>query len=489
MPDLIALSVETAPFDGRRVADLVHDWVKGLGLPPGALSVDFGLDPAGDMARTGRPPLPWPDLLARFAATAGTVRERGYGGTIARADTRAYHEAGASEAQELAAALATATAYLRALEANGFALPAARDSLSFLIVADADEFLTVAKFRALRRLWAAIEESCGLEPKPARVAAETAWRMTTRRDPWVNLLRTTVAALSAGIGGADSVSVLPFTAPLGLADAFARRLARNAQLILIEEANLGRVADPVAGAGAFETLTEALADEAWRLFGEIEREGGIGRSLATGALAGRIAATRSRREAAVATRRAPITGTSEFPDLREVPVNVLRPMPPGRDGDADAEPGFPPLPSIRAAEPYEALRDRSDARLGTEGRRRRVFLANLGTPASFSARSTFARNAFEAVGIEATGDDGFTSHDALVDAFRAARTDIACLCSTDEVYAGSAVTAAEALTRAGATHLLLAGKPREGGEALKGAGVAGFLHVGSDLPALLGDLV
>ncbi|MBQ0818795.1 methylmalonyl-CoA mutase, partial [Microvirga sp. HBU67558] len=132
---------------------------------------------------------------------------------------------------------------------------AARRALSFLLVADADEFLTVAKLRALRRLWARVEQACGLEPKPIRLHAETAWRMTTRRDPWVNILRTTIAAFSAGIGGADAITVLPFTAALGLPDAFARRIARNTQLILLDESNLARVADPAAGAGGFETLT------------------------------------------------------------------------------------------------------------------------------------------------------------------------------------------------------------------------------------------
>ena len=197
---------------------------------------------------------------------------------------------------------------------GGHGLDAARDALSFLLVADADEFLSVAKFRALRRLWARVEEACGLAPKPIRLHAETAWRMTTRRDPWVNLLRTTVAAFSAGIGGADAVTVLPFTTALGLPDAFARRLARNTQLILLEEANLWRVADPAAGAGGFEALTDALCEKAWALFQEIEREGGIVESLARGSLQARIAAVRAAREKAVATRKEPITGTSEFPE-------------------------------------------------------------------------------------------------------------------------------------------------------------------------------
>ena len=164
------------------------------------------------MARTGTLPAPWPAIGERLADTVRGLRDAGFISRTVRVDTRPYHEAGSGEAQELAAALATGVAYMRALEAGGHALDSARDALSFLLVADAGEFLTIAKFRALRRLWARVEEACGLAPKPIDLQAETAWRMTTRRDPWVNLLRTTIATFSAGLGGADSVTVLPFTA-------------------------------------------------------------------------------------------------------------------------------------------------------------------------------------------------------------------------------------------------------------------------------------
>ena len=323
MLDLIALKIETAPFMGRLVAEKVSALVKRRGLDPAALAIDFGLDPLGDIARTGQIVLPWTELSQRVANTVSTLQDQGFKGPMLRIDARAFHEAGASEAQELAAALAVGVAYLRTLEAHGHSLESARDLLSFLLVADADEFLSVAKLRAMRRLWARIEQACGLEPKPIRLHAETAWRMTTRRDPWVNMLRTTVAAFSAGIGGADGITVLPFTAALGLPDAFARRIARNTQLILLDESNLARVADPAAGAGGFEALTDALCEKAWALFQEIEREGGILESLKGGKLQARIAAVRAQREKAAATRKEPITGTSEFPNIGEAEVSVL----------------------------------------------------------------------------------------------------------------------------------------------------------------------
>src|SRR5262249_32837404 len=162
-----------------------------------------------------------------------------------------------SEAQELAFSLAVALAYLRALEAETPLADAAR-MIFFRLVADADQFLTVAKFRALRKLWARVQEACGLAPRPALVAAEAAWRTMTQRDPWVNMLRATMAVFAAGLGGADSITVLPFTAALGLPDRFARRMARNTQLILLEESNLAKVSDPAAGSGVIEDLTAKL---------------------------------------------------------------------------------------------------------------------------------------------------------------------------------------------------------------------------------------
>ena len=179
---------------------------------PAALDIDFGLDPLGDMARTGRALLPWPELSARAGGTAKDLAAKGFAkARYLRADGRAVHEAGGSEAQELAFVLAAGVAYLRLLEASGFTLDEARRRISFLLAADADEFLTIAKFRALRKLWARVEQASGLTPQPAFVSAETAWRMMTARDPYVNMLRTTIAVTAAGVGGADSVTALPFT--------------------------------------------------------------------------------------------------------------------------------------------------------------------------------------------------------------------------------------------------------------------------------------
>lgn len=485
--ELIHLRLD-AGHGGPDLAERLVALAERRGHALSELSLDLGLDPIGALAASGRLPLAWDAVSARLGTRLAELAAKGFAGRALLADGRVYHEAGAGEAQELAAVLATGVAYLRALTAHGHALDAARQALAFLLVADADEFLTVAKFRALRRLWARVEQASGLAPQPLRLHAETAWRMTTRRDPWVNLLRTTVATFAAGIGGADALTVLPFTAALGLPDAFARRLARNTQLILLEEAHLWRVADPAAGAGGFEALTEALCEKAWSLFQEIEREGGIVESLRQGALQGRIAAVRAARERAVATRREPITGTSEFPHLHEADVAVL--LPAARAAREAAEPAavtVAPLPSLRTAEAFEQLRDRSDAHLARTGARPRVFLANLGPAAAFTARATFAKNFFEAGGIEAVTNDGFSDQDKLRAAFIESKAKLSCICSSDDIYVIHAEETAKTLREAGSAPIYLAWRPGEREEELTRAGITTFIYAGCDTLKVLSE--
>src|ERR1043166_2842032 len=268
-----------------------------LGGLPSARQIRFGLDPIGSMASAGGSAKSWPETAASFTSVIADLKRRGFAGPFATADARPIHDAGGSEAQELAFALAAATAYLRALEAGGLDLDDARAAIFFRLAVDADQFLSIAQLRALRLLWARVEEACGLSPKPVLISATTAWRMLTQRDPWVNLLRATVAVFSAGLGGADAVTVLPFTAALGLPDRFARRLARNTQLILLEEANLAKVADPAAGTGTMGDLTGQLCRAAWSLFQGIESAGGAVAALEQGMIQDKVAAVRSDRQA------------------------------------------------------------------------------------------------------------------------------------------------------------------------------------------------
>ena len=492
MLDLIRLRLDPAPA-GERNAGLVAELIARRDLDPAKVGVDFGLDPIGVLASHGALTGTWTELGRSLATLIDELRGCGFSGPFLTVDTRPYHEAGASEAQELGAAMATAIAYLTALEAGGMALDLARDAISFTLVADTDEFMTVAKFRAARLLWERVQRTCGLEAKPMTLHAETAWRSLTRRDPYVNQLRATIAGFSAGVGGADSLTVLPFTAALGLPDAFARRVARNTQLILLEEANLWRVADPAAGAGGFEALTQALCEQGWSKLQDLEREAadglpGLVAALANGHVQQGLVRQRALRAKAIAARREPITGTSEFANLSETTVSVLavRPMAGGSEAAA-AETCLvaEALPSLRLAEDFEALRDAAEAAAVQLGKRPTVFLATLGSIADFTARAGFARNLFEAGGLAAPGHDGFpgtegTDLTALVATFEASGAKLACLCGSDAGYAGEAVAAAQALRAKGAT-VWLAGRPGDLEGVLNQAGVSAFIFAGCDV--------
>ncbi|MGU3538706.1 methylmalonyl-CoA mutase family protein [Methylobacterium sp. A54F] len=488
MLPLIGLRLDAGPR-GLEAAGLLRELVAKRGDDLGALDIDLGVDPIGTLAASGGLGAVWDEVAPKLSGLLRDFDGAGFTGRALLADGRPYHEAGASEATELGAVLATAVAYLRALEADGHGLERARDAVAVLLVADPDEFLTIAKFRAMRRLWARVEAACGLDPKPLRIHAETAWRSMTRRDPFVNILRATMGTFSAGLGGADAVLALPYTQALGLPDAFARRVARNSQIVLLEESNLFRVVDPAAGAGGFETLTANLAEAAWEAFQTIEREGGIVASLSVGKIQRRVAESRETHARNVATRREALTGATEFPYLAEKPVAVLDVAPAAPPASASFGSGgavaCDPLPSQRLAEPFERLRDASDAVLARSGRRPQVFLANLGPVAAFNARATFAANAFAAGGIEAPGNEGFADMEALARAFRESGAPLACICSSDAIYAEQAVAAAEALRAAGAGTIYLAGRPAELAEPLRAAGVHAFLHAGCDLLALL----
>ncbi|HEY4973150.1 MAG TPA: methylmalonyl-CoA mutase family protein, partial [Steroidobacteraceae bacterium] len=321
-------------------------------------------------------------------------------------------------------------------------------------------------------LWARIEAASGLTPKPLFIAADTAWRMLTQRDPYVNMLRATMATFAAGLGGANAITVLPHTLALGLPDAFARRVARNTQLVLLEESNLAKVSDPAAGSGGIESLTRQLCEAAWGSFQDIEKAGGIYASLEQGLVQRQVAATRKAREGDIARRKQVLTGATEFPNLHETHVAVLDAYPVALAPDREASFRFEALPPMRLAEPFEILRDRSDQMLKARGQRPKVLLANLGTPADFTARATFARNFFETGGIEAIDAGGLTDPAALAAAFKSSGAALACLCSSDKVYAGQASAAqasaaAAALQAGGAKHIYLAGRPAEQEAALR----------------------
>jgi methylmalonyl-CoA mutase len=523
------ISIALHPVIGRgNAGESLAALIEGQGVDPAKVDLRVNYQALSTMAARGHAPAAWKEMEKPFARVVRGLMGRGYRGPFVLADGRAVHDAGGSEAQELAFALSLAVAYLRMLEGGGIDLDAARAAISFRLAADADQFLTMAKFRALRVLWARIEAACGLAPKPVFVAAETAWRMLTQRDPYVNMLRATMATFAAGLAGADAITVLPHTLALGLPDAFARRIARNTQLVLLEESNLAKVSDPAAGSGGIESLTQALCETAWALFQDIEKAGDVFAALEQNLIQRKVAATRAAREANIARRKEVLTGASAFPNLGEAEVAVLdvKPLTLAPSGEANIK--FEALSPMRLAAPFERLRDRSDEILKATGTRPQVFLANLGTPADFTARATFAKSFFEVGGIEAveflpasplpsgerstpqTSGEGALTLDrnpspapsplaqerplpmgevqefaALAAAFKACRAPLACICSSDKVYAERAEEAAKALQAAGAKHIYLAGRAGAREQALRAAGVNEFIFAGGDVLAAL----
>ena len=468
----------------RNAVQLFAALVKSRKISPASVDLRASINPIGGFAAFGASPKPWSELSTTFAATIRDLADQGFRGPFAVADGRIIHNAGGSEAQELAFAIAAAVDCLRALEGGGVPLDRARGMIYFRMAADADEFLTIAKFRAVRKLWARVEEACGLTPKPTYVAAETAWRMMTKRDPYVNMLRTTIAVSAAGLAGADNIAALPHTAALGLPDAFARRVARNTQLILLEESNLAKVSDPGAGSGAIEALTSQLCTAAWKQFQEIEAAGGAWAALERGIVQQKVAAVRTERQKSTARRKDALTGTSDYPNLQEKTPAVLKVAPVVPAKEIGAKAVIEPLPSIRLSEPFEKLRDASDRMIARTGSRPKVFLANLGKVADFTARAMFAKNFYEAGGIEALNNDGFKDLTEMLAAFKKSGAKLVCLCSSDAVYVKQAADAANALTTASAI-VHLAGRPGDYEANWQAAGVKTFIFVGCDVVSTL----
>jgi methylmalonyl-CoA mutase len=293
--------------------------------------------------------------------------------------------------------------------------------------------------------------------------------MMSQRDPWVNMLRTTLAAFSAGVGGADTVLVHPFDVAIpggfpGTAASFARRIARNTQLLLLEESHIGRVLDPAGGSWFAEDLTKALAEQAWKHFQDIESRGGF--EAARDYIAAQIAEVADRRSDDIAHRRTALTGVNEYANLTEPPLPAVAAIQPLPQGDS--------LESVaRYAEGFEALRNRSDAFLEKTGSRPKAVLLPLGPLAEHNIRSTFATNLLASGGIEAVTE----TTDAKV----------AVICGTDARYATEAPAAVDAARKAGVTHVLLAGPEKAVAEAESKPD--GYLTAKIDAVEALSDLL
>lgn len=401
------------------------------------LSIDLGADPL-------TAPLSGRAAAAEADVVATAAKLTGYDGGVraVTVDAAALHNLGASASLELAGALAAGVAYLRLLTESGLSAADALRQLSFRFAADDDQFATIAKLRAARRLWARVAEVVGApDSGAATIHAVTSKAMMSQRDPWVNMLRTTLAAFAAGVGGADTVLVETFDAAIdgglpGTAVTFSRRMARNTQLLLLEESHLGRVVDPSGGSWFVEDLTDQLAQQAWTKFQELESLGGF--VAARDHLSAQIAEVAARRADDIAHRRTALTGVNEFPNLAETPL-----------AQTDSFPGV-----VRYAAAFEALRNRSDAYLAKTGKRPQAVLLPVGPLAEHNIRTTFASNLLASGGIEAVNPG---TVDAQGVAAAAAGQVAAVVCGTDARYADEASDIIKAARAAGVAHVYLAG--------------------------------
>ncbi len=365
---------------------------------------------------------------ANLVEVARLAQEAGVLGVVV--DATVAHDQGASDGQELGYSMAVGAAYLRELTGAGFTVDEAAGLMEFRYAATDEQFSQIAKLRAARRLWSRVLELSDAEPTAQRQHVVTSRPMMSRYDPYVNLLRTTVAAFAAGVGGADSVTVLPFDSPLGRPETLGRRIARNTSPLLMWESHVAKVADPAGGSYAVEKLTDDLAIAGWDELGRIESDG-------LDAFHERVAAVVAVRNDQVAKRTRPITGLTEFPHLAET-------LPERAPGDE-----FAGVRTYGAS--FEALRD--------EPSTTPVFLATLGSVAAHTARATFATNLLAAGGIAVEPAGATAGVEDLLAAY--AGQAVVCLAGSDPTYSEWGSEAAAALREAGARHLVIAGKPRD----------------------------
>ena len=469
VPEFVRIRID-AGAQAPALAAAVAELAARRGDDDAVLHVDFAFDPLAAHLATGAAVPSREGLGAALKAFA----DFGFGGTSITGDGRVVHDAGGTPAQELAYVLSALVEGLRAGSAAGLHMADLSGRALAILSADADIFPGIAKVRAMRLLWGRVLEASGLPDAPLRIEAETAWRMMSRVDPYVNLLRATAAVSAAGLGGADGITVLPHTLALGLPDGFARRVARNIQNVLVGESNLHRVADPAGGSGYMEAMTRDLAEAAWKLFQQIEAEGGAIASCTADSFPQKVAQARAALENDIARRKEPITGVSEFPNIAEKAPDVLMPAP------KDAATG--PLPAMRLAAPFEVLRDKADA----ANERPTAFLAAIGNVPDFNARAMFAANALAAGGIAAKAGEGGTDAAGIASAARQAGSPLAVICSSDALYADHAVAVATALKSAGIREVWLAGRGGDQETALKEAGVSRFIFAGCDILEMLG---
>ncbi|ALL12854.1 methylmalonyl-CoA mutase family protein [Caulobacter henricii] len=356
--DGVLIDLAPVALDAGYLGPKAADWLGAVakGAPNAPLA--FHMDPLTTFGQTGTSPGPIESHVFN-AATVGARLSTTYArASLFLATGRAAHEAGGSNVEELALMTASALAYAKALVRSGLTMEEAFRRIVLGVSLDGEYFTGVAKVRAARALWARLAEACGVS-EPAVIEARSSARMLTTKDAWTNLLRLTSAGFAGAVGGADVVVLGTFTDAIGLPTAFARRQARNTQLVLMEESHLGRVADPAGGSWYLDSLTDQIARGAWALFQSIEAAGGVIKALEIGQIATAVGLARDTQAAAFADKSRKILGVTVFPNAEDKPAEVETvdssafavegpdPRLPGPDSHC------PPLTPIRFAAAFE----------------------------------------------------------------------------------------------------------------------------------------
>ncbi len=516
----IGLEVTGASIEsGKAAAAMLAAFAHANSDDTNSLKLAFNYDPIGCLTRSGHLNGDLAQLTMELTDCVQSLAEDFKCSTFLRVDGRPVHEAGGSEAQELASLIASGTQYVRLLVESGVDAVTAISSINFTVAVGSDYLIEIAKIRAARRMWAKVAQEFGVAENEFSISlqAVSSRRMLTARDPWVNILRNTAACFAAGVGGADIVTIRTFTDALGLPSPQARRIARNTQIIAQEESFLGKVMDPSGGAWSIASISDELSLKAWGIFQSIEKSGGYLSSILDGKFQPQVNKIRSNRLIDVAHRKVQITGVSDYPQLQETAATYITPdvettisqaaQPTGKtpksysmaDLITESENNLTlkdltysnenvletnPFWPMRLAKPFENLRDYAEKFEAKNNIKPKVFLAALGPLSEHTARTSFATNFFAAGGLVAEYHSG--TAEELAEAFQKSGCILACLCGSDERYLQEAADTARELGAAGVARLYLAGKPpMESRDAWQEAGIDEFIHIGVDVIASL----
>lgn len=543
--EMIGVTLEAGAAFVPAAAQLAALW-RRRGVPVDRARGAFNADPLAVLAREGALPMGLDRAMQDAADLAAWTSAHLPGVTAIRVGTAAYHHAGCTATQDLAYSIATGLEYLRAMASAGLPIDRAAGQVLFSLAVGTHGFLAIAKLRAARRLWWRVVEHLGGSARAGamRMHVRPSKRVMSTRDPWVNILRNTSAVMAAALAGAEAIGSEPFDLALGPPSARGRRLARNTQIILMEECHLHRIADPAGGSYFVERLTEDLAGAAWALLQRIEARGGMARCILEGEIARQIEASMSQRTRDLSTRKEAITGVSEFPlagerlerpppidpaeltvaarsrpaatpgprareALREIGATRVAGARTARAVDAASDgagigaifaalvagdPG--PVASTPApitlhpfAEPFERLRDAADRYAASCGHPPRAFIASVGPLAEHLARTTWVRNMLLAGGFEVRGGTAFASPEEATREHVASGAGVAVIAAADAAYPALVPTLAPMLHAAGARRVVLAGHPGASEAAWRSAGVDDFAYVRCDVVRLLDELL